>query len=118
MDVGLAASHGVERAVLGYARRANLSASVADVRRSSEEQHRENRLKLESISERVEKIEADMKPLGKTVATMEPIVAGYAVTRWKIAGAFALGTSIITALGWVVSLFAGKIVAWIVSLFR
>ncbi len=42
----------------------------------------------------------------------------YAVTRWKIAGAFALGTSIITALGWVVSLFAGKIVAWVVSLFR
>lgn len=96
----------------------NLSASVPGVRRSSEEQHRENRLKLESISERVEKIEADMKPLGKTVATMEPIVAGCAVTRWKIAGAFALGTSIITALGWVVSLFAGKIVAWIISLFR
>jgi hypothetical protein len=69
-------------------------------------------------SDRVEKIEADIKPLGRTVATMEPIVAGYAVTRWKIAGAFALGTSIITALGWVVSLFAGKIVAWIVSLFR
>ena len=37
---------------------------------------------------RVEKIEADMKPLAKTVATMEPIVAGYVVTRWKIAGAF------------------------------
>jgi hypothetical protein len=96
----------------------NLSASVADVRRSAAEQHRENREKLENISDRVEKIEADMKPLGKTVATMEPIVAGYAVTRWKIAGAFALGTSIITALGWVVSLFAGKIVAWVVSLFR
>jgi hypothetical protein len=29
-----------------------------------------------------------MKPLAKTVATMEPIVAGYVVTRWKIAGAF------------------------------
>lgn len=96
----------------------NLSASVADVRRSAAEQHRENREKLESISQRVEKIEADMTPLGKTVATMEPIVAGYAVTRWKIAGAFALGTGIITALGWVVSLFAGKIVAWFVSLFR
>jgi hypothetical protein len=94
----------------------NLSASVAEVRRSSVEQHRENREKLES--ERVEKIEADMKPLGKTVATMEPIVAGYAVTRWKIAGAFALGTTIITVLGWLISLFAGKIVAWFVSLFR
>ncbi|MGE3993088.1 hypothetical protein [Pseudorhodoplanes sp.] len=52
------------------------------------------------------------------MATMEPIVAGYAVTRWKIAGAFALGTSIITALGWIVSLFAGKIIAWLFSLFR
>lgn len=54
-----------------------------------------------------------MKPLAKTVATMEPIVAGYAVTRWKIAGAFALGTTLITILGWVVSLFAGKIIAWV-----
>lgn len=58
-----------------------------------------------------------MKPLGKTVATMEPIAAGYAITRWKIAGGYALGTSIITALGWVVSLFVGKIVAWVMSLF-
>ncbi len=95
-----------------------LSASVAEVRQSSAEHHRETREKLESISGRVAKIETDMKPLATTVATMEPIVAGYAVTRWKIAGAFALGTSLITALGWIVSLFAGKIVAWIVSLFR
>jgi hypothetical protein len=49
---------------------------------------------------------------------MEPIVAGYIVTRWRIAGAFALGTTLITALGWMVSLFAGKIVVWIMSLFR
>jgi predicted phage tail protein len=95
-----------------------LSASVADVRNTSAEQHRENRDRLENIGERVGKIEADMKPLARTVATMEPIVAGYAVTRWKIAGAFALGTSIITALGWIVSLFAGKIIAWLFSLFR
>jgi hypothetical protein len=46
---------------------------------------------------------------------MEPIVAGYAVTRWKIAGAFALGTTIITVLGWAVSLFAGKIIGWMIS---
>jgi hypothetical protein len=91
---------------------------VADVRYTSAEQHRENRERLETISSRVEKIEADMKPLAKTVATMEPIVAGYAITRWKIAGAFALGTSIITALGRIVSLFAGKIVAWLLSLSR
>lgn len=95
-----------------------LSASVADVRQSSAEHHRETREKLESIGGRVARIEADMKPLAQTVATMEPIVAGYAVTRWKIAGAFALGTAVITALGWIVSLFAGKIVAWIVSVFR
>jgi hypothetical protein len=87
----------------------NLFVSVAEVRRSSAEQHKENREKLESIGGRVEKIEADIKPLAKTVATMEPIVAGYAVKRWKIAGAFAPGMSIITALGWVVSLFAGEI---------
>lgn len=96
----------------------NLSASVADVRQTSAEQHRENRERLEQIGERVGKIEADMKPLAKTVATMEPIVAGYAVTRWKIAGAFALGTTIITVLGWIVSLFAGKVVTWVASFFR
>ncbi len=32
-------------------------------------------------------------------------------------GAFALGATIITMLGWVVSLFAGKVVAWLLSLF-
>ena len=95
-----------------------LSASVAEVRQSSGEHHRDTRERLENINVRVAKIEADMKPLAKTVATMEPIVAGYAVTRWKIAGAFALGTTIITVLGWLVSLFASKIIAWILSLFR
>lgn len=95
-----------------------LTATVAEVRRSSAEHHRENRERLETIGTRVEKIESDMKPLSKTVATMEPIVAGYAVTRWKIAGAFALGTTIITIVGWTISLFAGKIVAWVLSLFR
>ncbi len=58
-----------------------------------------------------------MKPLAKTVAPMEPTVAGYAITRWKITGAFALGTIIVTALGRVISLFAGKIVAWLLSSF-
>jgi hypothetical protein len=95
-----------------------LSASVTEVRHSTAEHHRDSREWLEKISDRVEKIEADMKPLAKTVATMEPIVAGYVVTRWKIAGAFALGATIITALGWVVSLFAGKIIAWLLSLLR
>lgn len=95
-----------------------LSASVAEIRLSSAEHHRENSERLQSISWRVAKIETDMNPLAKTVATMEPIVAGYAVTRWKIAGAFALGSSIIAALGWLVSLFAGKLVAWVFSLFR
>jgi hypothetical protein len=59
-----------------------------------------------------------MKLLAKTMATMEPIVAGYVVTRSKIAGSFALGAAIITALGWTVSLFAGKIVAWVLPSFR
>jgi hypothetical protein len=94
-----------------------LSASVTEIRHWTAEHHRDSRERLEKISARVEKIEADMKPLAQTVATMEPIVAGYIVTRWKIAGAFALGATIITTLGWVVSLFAGKIIAWVLSLF-
>jgi hypothetical protein len=44
--------------------------------------------------------------------------AGYATKTWKLAGAFALGTSFITAVGLIVSLFAGKLVTWIVSIFR
>ena len=46
-----------------------------------------------------------MKPLANTVAAMEPIVAGYVVTRWKDRRGVRWAT-IITALGWVVSLFA------------
>jgi hypothetical protein len=96
----------------------NLSSSLADVRHSSADRHRENRERLESIDARVEKIEGDMKPLAKTVATMESIVAGYVVTRWKIAGAFTLGTTLITLVGWVVSMFAVKLIAWLFSSFR
>ena len=59
-----------------------------------------------------------MRSLAEAVAAMEPIVAGHVVTRWKIAGAFALGATIITTLGSVVSLFAGKIVAWMLAKFR
>jgi outer membrane murein-binding lipoprotein Lpp len=95
----------------------SLVRSVDQDRDLANERHRENSEKLESIGTRVEKIEADVKPLAKTVATMEPIVAGYAVTRWKVAGAFALGTTLVTVLGWVVSLFAGKLIAWVASLF-
>lgn len=95
-----------------------LSASVAEVRQSSAEHHRDTRIRLEDINERIATIEADMKPLAKTVATMEPIVAGYAVIRWKVAGAFALGATIITFLGWIVSVFAAKIVTSILSSFR
>ncbi|CEG09720.1 Prophage tail length tape measure protein [Afipia felis] len=47
----------------------NIEAEVHNLCASAE-QHRENREKFESFSQRVEKIEADMKPLGKTVATM------------------------------------------------
>ncbi len=88
---------------------------MAEVRHSTAEHHRDSRERLETLGVRVEKIETDMKPLSKTVATMETIVAGYAATRWKIAGAFVLGTTIVTVLGWVVSLFAGKIIAWMLG---
>jgi hypothetical protein len=49
-----------------------LAALVAEVRQHSAEHHQETRERLESISGRVVKIESDMKPLTKTVATMEP----------------------------------------------
>jgi hypothetical protein len=51
-----------------------LSASVTDIRHSTAEHHCDSRARLQKISARVEKIEADIKPLARTVATMEPIV--------------------------------------------
>ena len=68
-----------------------LAASVAEVRHTTTEQHHENREKLETIWDRVQKIEADLKPLAKTVATMEPIVAGYAVNSMEDRGRFRSG---------------------------
>jgi hypothetical protein len=47
---------------------------------------------------------------------MEPIVAGYAVMRWKIAGAFTPGTAYHRA--WLDSVaFAAKVIAWISFVF-
>lgn len=44
----------------------NLSVSVGDVRQNLAARHRENRERLESIDERVRKIETDMKRGGPT----------------------------------------------------
>lgn len=77
---------------------------VEDSQREADKRHREN-------TERLDGIERTLAPLAKTVESMQPIVEGYQVTRWKAIG----GLSVLVFLGWLVSLVAGKLFTWLLS---
>ena len=96
----------------------NLSASIADVRRSAAEQHCEDRERLESISKCVEKIEEDIKPALEDGYDDGADRCELRRARWKIAGAFALGTNIITTRSGGLFYCSPAVLNWVVSLFR
>jgi chromosome segregation ATPase len=82
----------------------------------------ETRQKLDNVDARLDMLEKQMSPLAQAVAAMQPIVTGYQISRWKLAGALALGTVLATGalslIGWLASLFAGKLFWWLISLVR
>jgi hypothetical protein len=95
----------------------NLSRNTEADRQASDRRHRENLRTLASIDKRVDSIEAAMTPLAATVTDMKPVVEAWKITRWKLAGALLLATIILGFVGWVASLFTGKLAALFLAMF-
>lgn len=70
--------------------------------------HSENTATLGEIKEA-------LQPLSSAVGIMQPIVAGYAVSQWKRAGAVGLAIALLTGLGWVLEALIGRMVMWAIE---
>jgi hypothetical protein len=74
--------------------------------------HRENVETLDGIKTQITELKETIAPLARTVTAMEPIVAGYAISQWKKAGAFGLAIVLLSVFGWAAQLLFGKALAW------
>jgi hypothetical protein len=77
--------------------------------------HEENLTTLRAISSELKTLNEAVTPLARTVAVMKPIVDSYQITRWKMAGAFAVVSMIMWAIGSLILTLAGKAIAWAFS---
>lgn len=89
---------------------ASIKEDIADNRKVADRRHTENRDRLDILDDMV-------KPLAETVRRMKPIVDSYMVSRWKLAGMLTLATVLLSLAGWVISVFAGKIVGLVIAPF-
>jgi hypothetical protein len=74
--------------------------------------HTENTHSLRGIEQAVSELTQTIKPLAKAVAAMQPVVEGYQITRWKIAGALGLAAVLVGSFGWLVLKLAGQALLW------
>ena len=91
--------------------------TIEDNRRIADKRHCENTDKLESIEGRVGECEGSLSKMNDVVALMKPVVDSLTVTRLKFTGALGLVLTLIGLFGWLLSLFAGKLISWVFSLF-
>lgn len=89
----------------------NLSVDLSESRKTQDREHQENKKKLESIV-------SDVADLKRSVTVMQPIVDGYQVTRWKIAGAISLASALLIGLGFFVLKIGEAMFAWLLSHIR
>lgn len=77
--------------------------------------HRENVDTLRDISKLVGDLKSTMTPIASTVATMEPIVTGYAISQWKKAGALGFALSLLSVVAWLLERAIGAAVEWAIG---
>lgn len=71
--------------------------------------HDENVRALRELGAKMTELVDVVKPLATAITIMQPIVDSYQISRWKFTGALMLAGSILTLVGWVLSLAAGKL---------
>jgi hypothetical protein len=85
----------------------SIKADIGENRKVADRRHRENCTRLDALEDMV-------KPLAETVRVMKPIVDSYMISRWKLAGMLTVATVILSLIGWLISVFAAKIIGIIV----
>jgi hypothetical protein len=77
--------------------------------------HAENVDALAAINRNLGEMHNTMRPLANTVKVMEPIVAGYAISQWKRAGAVGLAVGLLSLMGLLLEKALGAAFGWAVE---
>ena len=77
--------------------------------------HNENVERLDEICRQNAELKAALKALTEAVSAMQPIVAGYAISRWKAAGAMSLAVALLSVLGLLLEKMLGAAGAWLLD---
>lgn len=88
----------------------NLADQFAQHELLDDGRHKENLSAIREQSAAVRDLTKTLAPIAETVARIAPIVDGYQITKWKLGGAFGLAVILITFFGWLVSMFAGRLI--------
>lgn len=89
----------------------NVAQSIEANRKLADCRHLDNQARLSTI-------EKTLAPLNETVNKISPIVDGIQITRWKMAGAISVGSLFLAGLGWLLTMIAGKVTSWALSLIK
>lgn len=77
--------------------------------------HNENLQTLAEVNENVSDLKSEVKALTAAVGQMQPLVAGYAISRWKAAGAMSLAVAILSVLGFLLEKIIEAAVTWLIT---
>lgn len=83
-----------------------------------DKRHHENVSNLRELMEKMDELKEAVTPLVSTVAIMKPIVDGYQISRWKLAGVVSFVGILLTVFGWLISAGAAKMLHWIGSILK
>ncbi len=85
--------------------------SIETNRKLADFRHTDNQKRLSTI-------EQTLAPLHATVTKIVPIVDSIQVARWKVIGAFSALSIVLAGVWWGLTLIAGKLLTWGMSLIR
>jgi hypothetical protein len=88
-----------------------------DNRRDDENsrRHAENVERFDELARQNAELKAALTTLTAAVSAMQPVVAGYAISRWKAAGAMSLALALLSVLGLILEKMLGAAAAWLLD---
>lgn len=86
------------------------SENISEIRRIADAMQRSADLQQQS--------NAKLNALIDRVNIMSPIVDGYQISRWKMAGAVGLASIILAGFGWILAIAVGEAAKWLLAHIR
>jgi hypothetical protein len=77
--------------------------------------HEENVERFDELARQNAELKAGLKQLTDAVSAMQPVVAGYAISRMKAAGAMSLAIAVLSIIGLLLEKMLGAAAGWLLD---